>query len=114
MATGWYVYMLRCADGSLYTGVTTDPERRLREHNEGRLGARYTRARRPVELVYLEEVPDRAAAGRREASLKKLPRPQKLTLVADKGVKPCRPARAGVRQSAAGCGVAPEGPKIRS
>lgn len=78
----WYVYMLRCADGSLYTGVTTDPDRRLREHNEGRLGARYTRARRPVALVYLEEAADRSLACRREALIKALPRDEKLALLA--------------------------------
>jgi putative endonuclease len=74
--------MLRCADDSLYTGVTTDPERRLREHNQGRLGARYTRARRPVEMVYLEPAADRGDACRREALIKAMPRPEKLALVA--------------------------------
>ena len=48
----WFVYILECADGSLYTGITTDLERRVSEHNEGKLGARYTRARRPVKLRY--------------------------------------------------------------
>lgn len=83
MAVDWYVYMLECADGSLYTGVTTEPGRRLREHNEGPLGARYTRARRPVKLVYLERAADRAGACRREARLKAMPRPRKLALIAD-------------------------------
>lgn len=77
----WYVYMLRCADGTLYTGVTTDPERRLREHNGARAGARYTRSRRPVALVYTEPAAGRAQACRREAALKKLPRGDKLALV---------------------------------
>lgn len=77
----WYVYILRCADDTLYTGVTTEPRRRLREHNEGVQGARYTRVRRPVRLVYLEEVADRALACRREAALKKLDRPAKLALI---------------------------------
>lgn len=86
MAADWYVYMLECADGSLYTGVTTDPERRLREHNEGPLGARYTRARRPVELVYLERAADRAGACRREARLKAMSRTGKLALVAESAV----------------------------
>lgn len=76
----WYVYMLRCGDGSLYTGSTTDVERRLREHQEG-TGARYTRSRPPVTLAYAEEAPDRSAAQRREAAIKKLPRAQKLKLI---------------------------------
>ena len=76
----WYVYMLRCGDGSLYTGSTTDVERRLREHQEG-TGARYTRSRPPVTLAYAEEAPDRSAAQRREAAIKKLPRVQKLKLI---------------------------------
>lgn len=80
MAT-WFVYILRCADGSLYTGISTDPQRRLREHNTGtRLAARYTRARRPLELLYQETAANRAAACRREAALKKLPRVAKLEL----------------------------------
>ena len=76
----WYVYMLRCGDGSLYTGSTTDVERRLREH-QGGTGARYTRSRPPVTLAYVEEAPDRSAAQRREAAIKKLPRAQKLKLI---------------------------------
>ena len=81
----WYVYMLRCGDGSLYTGSTTDVERRLREH-QGGTGARYTRSRPPVTLAYAEEAPDRSAAQRREAAIKKLPRAQKLKLIG-KGVR---------------------------
>ena len=72
--------MLECVDGSLYTGWTTDPERRIKEHNAGR-GALYTRWRRPVELRYLEEVPDRSAAQRRENAIKKLSRHKKMVLV---------------------------------
>jgi len=79
----WFVYMLHCADGSLYTGVTTDLERRLREHNEdNRLGARYTRARRPVQLAWHEQLADRSGALRREIEVKRLPRRHKLALVA--------------------------------
>ncbi len=78
----WFVYMLRCADGSLYTGITTDPLRRLAEHNAGTLGARYTRSRRPVELVYTEPADDRSRATSREAELKRLAREHKLALVA--------------------------------
>lgn len=79
----WYVYIVRCADGSFYTGVTTDPVRREREHNgSGRLGARYTRARRPVRLVWLESQPDRSAALKREYAIKQLRRAEKCRLVA--------------------------------
>jgi putative endonuclease len=79
----WYVYMLRCADGSLYTGVAKDLMRRLDEHNgDGRLGARYTRGRRPVTLVYAEAAPDRSAACRREHAIKRLGRGAKQALAA--------------------------------
>lgn len=80
--SGWFVYILRCADGSLYTGVATDLERRLRQHN-GELvgGARYTKARRPVTLAWSELSPDRSAAQKREFEIKQLPRRQKLLLV---------------------------------
>jgi putative endonuclease len=77
---GYYIYMVECSDGSLYTGWTTDPQRRLKEHNAGR-GALYTRWRTPVELRYLEEAPDRSTAQRRENAIKKLPRQKKLLLV---------------------------------
>ncbi len=78
----WYVYMLRCADGSLYTGITTDPARREREHNSGsRLGARYTRARRPVQIVYQECAQSRAQAARRENEIKGLTRLAKEALI---------------------------------
>jgi putative endonuclease len=80
--SNWYVYILWCADGSLYTGITRDLERRLAEHNEGgRAGARYTRGRRPVKLVYSEEADSQAAAARREAEIKALSRLQKERLV---------------------------------
>lgn len=77
----FYVYMLRCADGTLYTGYTDDPERRLRVHNAGK-GAKYTRSRRPVELVYRETLEDKSAALRREREIKRLNRAQKLNLIA--------------------------------
>ncbi|MBI5450259.1 MAG: GIY-YIG nuclease family protein [Gammaproteobacteria bacterium] len=77
----WFVYILRCADDTLYTGVTTDPPRRLREHNQGHDSARYTRARRPVTLVYTEAATDRAAACRREAQIKRYRRTDKLALI---------------------------------
>ena len=76
----YYVYLLRCGDGSLYTGYTDDVERRLAVHQSGK-GAKYTRSRLPVELVYSEELPDKSAALRREAAIKKLPREKKLALM---------------------------------
>jgi putative endonuclease len=76
-----YVYMVECRDGTLYTGWTTDLARRLKSHNAGR-GAKYTRERRPVRLVYWEKLPDRATAQKRELAIKRLPRLQKLDLVA--------------------------------
>jgi len=77
----WFVYMLRCADGSLYTGITTDIDRRLAEHNgEGTLGARYTRPRRPVQLAYAEPAASRSEASRREAAIKRLDRAAKQVL----------------------------------
>lgn len=76
----YWVYILRCADGTLYTGCTNDLSRRLAAHNAGK-GAKYTRSRRPVELVYREEVPDKSAALRREAAIKGLSRSEKLALI---------------------------------
>jgi putative endonuclease len=76
----YYVYMLRCADESLYTGWTTDLRARLLRHNSGK-GAKYTRARLPVILVYSEEVSDERAARRREAFIKSMTRQQKLALL---------------------------------
>ena len=75
-----FVYMLRCKDGSLYTGWTNDLEHRLAMHISGR-GAKYTRGRGPLELVYSEELPDKEAALRRECAIKKLRREQKLALL---------------------------------
>ncbi|XVH32907.1 GIY-YIG nuclease family protein [Haloferacaceae archaeon DSL9] len=71
-----YVYLLRCADDTLYTGYTTDPDRRIAEHNDG-TGAKYTRGRTPVELVHLEPYESRSAAMRREYEIKQLSRRQK-------------------------------------
>ena len=75
-----FVYIVQCADGSFYTGWTTDPERRLREHNAGR-GSRYTRTRRPLKLAYLEPQPDRSTAMRRERRIKTYTRDQKQALI---------------------------------
>ena len=79
----WYVYMLRCGDGTLYTGVTDDVERRLAAHRAGK-GAKYTRGRGPLELVYQEQVPDKSAALRQEYQIKRLPKQEKEGLIAKK------------------------------
>ena len=76
----WYVYILRCGDGTLYTGVTDNVERRLAAHRSGK-GAKYTRGRGPLELVYQEEVPDKSAALRREIEIKRLTRQEKERLI---------------------------------
>lgn len=78
----WYVYILRCGDGTLYTGITDDVKRRLAAHRAGK-GAKYTRGRGPLELVYQEQVPDKSAALRRELAIKRLSRPQKEQLIRD-------------------------------
>ena len=75
-----FVYLLRCADGTIYTGWTFDVARRVRAHQQGR-GARYTRARRPVELIYHERLASRRAAMRREVAIKRMTRKRKLGLV---------------------------------
>jgi putative endonuclease len=76
-----YVYMVECADGTLYIGWSYDPAARLKQHNSGR-GAKYTRSRLPVRLVYTETLPDESSARRREIALKKLTRAQKMKLAA--------------------------------
>lgn len=76
----YYVYILSCGDGSLYTGITTDPERRLKEHQSGK-GAKYTRSHLPVTLVYREKQPDKSSALRRELEIKALPREKKQKLI---------------------------------
>jgi putative endonuclease len=78
----YYCYIVECADGTYYTGWSTDPARRLRQHTAGR-GARYTRAHRPVRLVFVEAQPDRATAMRRELVLKAMSRARKQALIGD-------------------------------
>ncbi len=78
-----YCYILECADGTLYTGWTTDPERRVSQHNKG-VGAKYTSTRRPVKLVYLEPQPNRREAMQRELAIKKMRRAKKNKLVEGK------------------------------
>ena len=75
-----YVYVLRCGDGSLYTGWTNDLEQRLAAHQSGK-GAKYTRGRLPIEMVYFEEMPDKSAALKRENELKKLKKAEKELLI---------------------------------
>lgn len=77
----YYVYILTCKDNTLYTGITTDLEKRLQEHNNSEKGAKYTRARRPVSLSYSERAKDRSEASKREYAIKKLTRTQKLELI---------------------------------
>lgn len=86
MTPAWFVYIARCADDSLYTGIARDVERRIDEHNQpGRLGAKYTRARRPVILVYQEAHASRSEATRREYEIKRLVRLAKEALIAGAG-----------------------------
>ena len=80
MANTWKLYILRCGDGSLYTGITTDVEKRLETQRSGK-GAKYTRGRGPLELVYREECGDHSAALKRELEIKKLPREEKEKLI---------------------------------
>ena len=76
-----YTYMMKCADGTLYTGWTTSVEKRLKAHNEGKVGAKYTRAKRPVELVYYEGYATKEEAMSREYAIKQLTRKEKLALM---------------------------------
>lgn len=80
----WFVYIVCCSDGSLYTGITTDLERRIAEHNSERGGARYTRSRRPVRLVYRETAESRSGAARREYRIKRMPLSEKKKLAMSK------------------------------
>lgn len=79
----YFVYMVKCADNTFYTGIATELGRRIEEHNSSDKGAKYTRTRRPVELVYSEEYPDRSSASKREYEIKKkMNRAEKLQLIA--------------------------------
>ncbi len=77
----YFVYILSCSDSSLYTGITTDLTRRIDEHNSSDKGAKYTKARRPVELVYFKKYKDRSSATKQEYAIKKLSRKEKLKLL---------------------------------
>ena len=87
-AKPWFTYMVRCCDGTIYTGVTTDPARRLAEHNSSRGGARYTRPRQPVRLVFIEPQPSRSLACRREFALKQMSAAEKNQLIDHHGSLP--------------------------
>ena len=77
----YYIYILKCSDDTLYTGISTDVQRRLDEHNNSDKGAKYTKIRRPLTLVYSEESLDRSSASKREYEIKKLSRTKKLELI---------------------------------
>ncbi|RXJ60949.1 GIY-YIG nuclease family protein [Candidatus Marinarcus aquaticus] len=77
----YYVYILKCCDGTLYTGIAKDVQKRLEEHNSSQKGAKYTKARRPVKLLYSESSKDRSSASKREYEIKKLSRTQKCALI---------------------------------
>ena len=83
--TDYYVYILKCSDGTLYTGMTNDPVHRLKVHNQG-LGSKYTRVRRPVSFVYIESGLSKSDALKRERSIKKLTRQNKLKLIQDRSI----------------------------
>ena len=109
---GWFVYLVRCRDGTLYTGVTIDPEARVRAHNAGR-GARYTRARRPVVLVHAEPARGRSRALCRESAIKRWPRARKERLVTEgRGPRPGR-ASACATASPPPRGAVPTSPPAR-
>ncbi|MFA4930981.1 MAG: GIY-YIG nuclease family protein [Patescibacteria group bacterium] len=80
MKNAWYVYILQCADRTLYTGITKDIEKRVVEHNSSELGAKYTRGRRPVKLVYSRKFNNKSAAAKEEYRIKRLSRTEKLEL----------------------------------
>lgn len=80
----YFVYIVKCSDNTLYTGITTDLQRRVQEHNESNKGAKYTRLRRPVTLVYSEACQDRSSASKRESVIKKLKREDKLGMITKK------------------------------
>jgi putative endonuclease len=81
MDKDWFIYMVECSDKTLYTGITTDLDRRIEEHNTDSRGAKYTRSRRPVHMVYFEEAISRSEASKREYQIKQLTRKDKLNLI---------------------------------
>ena len=81
MNKDWYVYIVRCSDNSLYTGITVDIDRRILEHNTSNKGAKYTRSRRPVKLVHTETYDNRSTPSKRESAIKKLNRSEKFQTI---------------------------------
>jgi putative endonuclease len=81
----WHVYMVSCSDGTLYTGIAKDLPKRIEAHNSDKGGARYTRSRRPVKLVYSEQVESKSTASRLEYNIKRLPRLKKEKIIKRKG-----------------------------
>lgn len=79
----YYLYILKCFDKTLYTGITVDLERRIEEHNDSKLGSKYTRARRPVKLIYSKKFRNRSSASKEENRIKHLKREEKLKLIKD-------------------------------
>ncbi|MFA7319535.1 MAG: GIY-YIG nuclease family protein [Parcubacteria group bacterium] len=93
----YYLYILECVDQTLYTGITTDLKRRVIEHNENKLGAKYTAARRPVRLVYSEKFKNRSLAAKEEARIKRLRREEKSALIgSSKSTKKVRHRRGSI------------------
>lgn len=77
----WFLYMVTCNDGTIYTGITTDIDRRVHEHNNSKKGAKYTRSRRPVVLSYIRLCENRSKASKAEAAIKKLSRKEKIEII---------------------------------
>ena len=83
----YYLYIIKCSDETLYTGITCDLKRRIEEHNSSNLGAKYTRSRRPVKLVYSKNFRNRSTASKEEARIKSLSRKEKLEMIFEKWMK---------------------------
>jgi len=77
----WFIYILKCSDNTLYTGITNNLEKRIKEHNESKLGAKYTKARRPVVLIYNERYKNRSEASKREIEIKKMTKSEKENFI---------------------------------
>lgn len=84
----WYVYILECSGQTLYTGITTDLKRRLEEHDSSTLGAKYTKGRRPLKMLYYRELPNKSEAQKEEYRIKKLTRQEKIDLIENKVYSP--------------------------